>query len=131
DRVPRGGGVRGRPGRRAVGGRARGGRARRDGARGRGPPLGGPDVRRPPPADHRSRAAGPHGRGGEEAGRCRVLLRPARRAPPLGTVAHRGRAGLMGRLPDIEGRGLLVADLAGTIALLVVTLLLAVSDADA
>lgn len=35
------------------------------------------------------------------------------------------------RLPDIEGRPLLVADLAGTAALLVVTILLALSDADA
>ncbi|MEZ5140305.1 MAG: hypothetical protein R2702_00695 [Acidimicrobiales bacterium] len=34
-------------------------------------------------------------------------------------------------VPDIEGRGLLVADLLGTAALAVVTLLLAVSDADA
>lgn len=34
-------------------------------------------------------------------------------------------------LPDIEGRPLLVADLAGTVALAVVTVLLAVSDADA
>ena len=34
-------------------------------------------------------------------------------------------------LPDIEGRGLLVADLVGTAALAAVTLLLAVSNADA
>ena len=34
-------------------------------------------------------------------------------------------------LPEIEGRGLLVADAVGTVALLLVTLVIAVSDSDA